>query len=330
MKLLVIFTGGTIGSSDKGEFIGTDENKKYKIIETCLSDRTDIEVITREPYTILSENLMGDNINKLAECISENKADVDGIIVTHGTDTLQYMAAGLELIFSDIDVPIVLVSSNYVIEDNRSNGIANFDAALSYISYVAELDADFRAEFCGVYVSYSDYTYMGGAELHHGALLLPHMAYDDEIFSVNYAVVGQVKCNEFFANGNYLKRAINDLVETTKKMVLSAFKREDAGNKFTPYSDVLWIREQPGKNYLLPKENVKAVLLEGYHSGTLCAENKSLRLFLEDCGKCGIKVFIVGVRDRTPYESTKFFDDYELIILPEISPIFAYMSLWLL
>ena len=34
MKLLFIFTGGTIGSTQSGDFISVDKNKSYLIIES--------------------------------------------------------------------------------------------------------------------------------------------------------------------------------------------------------------------------------------------------------------------------------------------------------
>ena len=53
----------------------------------------------------------------------------DGIIITHGTDTLQYTSAMLGYMFDDVSIPIVLVSSNYVLEDKRANGLINLSKA---------------------------------------------------------------------------------------------------------------------------------------------------------------------------------------------------------
>ena len=50
----------------------------------------------------------------------------DGVIITHGTDTLQYTAAFTGYIMAGAQIPIVLVSANYVLEDVRSNGVDNF------------------------------------------------------------------------------------------------------------------------------------------------------------------------------------------------------------
>lgn len=57
----------------------------------------------------------------------------DGIVVTHGTDTLQYTSAFLAYIFDGLNVPIVLVSANYPLDDSRSNGFENFVGAIDFI-----------------------------------------------------------------------------------------------------------------------------------------------------------------------------------------------------
>ena len=66
MKLLFIFTGGTIGSTMHGDVISPDGTKSRKIIE-AYRDKfgIDFEYDTVEPYTELSENNTGRNIRIL-------------------------------------------------------------------------------------------------------------------------------------------------------------------------------------------------------------------------------------------------------------------------
>lgn len=66
MKILVIFTGGTIGSSLNDGWISTDNKAKRYLLECYKKNSTrDITFIEKEPYSILSENLCADNINML-------------------------------------------------------------------------------------------------------------------------------------------------------------------------------------------------------------------------------------------------------------------------
>ena len=97
MKILVIFTGGTIGSVVSENCISPDFGQPYKLIEEYykqkISEKYRDIFDTCVPYTLLSEDLTGEYLAKLGACIKENlNKDYDGIIVAHGTDTLQYSA----------------------------------------------------------------------------------------------------------------------------------------------------------------------------------------------------------------------------------------------
>lgn len=70
----------------------------------------------------------------------------DGIIVTHGTDTLTFTANYFSQIFCDIPVPLVLVSALLPLEDPESNGPDNFAAAVTFI----------RRGIRGVFVSFKN------------------------------------------------------------------------------------------------------------------------------------------------------------------------------
>ena len=135
MKILVIFTGGTIGSTVSGDYISTDGNKPYVILEKYNAQYpNDIEWDTVSPYTILSENVTCKTYSVLYDTVKDalNK-EYDGIIITHGSDTLQYSAAFLSLVLGTDTVPVLLVSSNYVLEDERANGMDNFRCAVGFI-----------------------------------------------------------------------------------------------------------------------------------------------------------------------------------------------------
>ena len=88
-----------------------------------------------EPYRILSENMNAGYVNRLADCVRKVMArnDSEGIIITHGTDTLQYTAALLSYVFGTDCVPVLLVSSDFPLEDERANGMANFMRAVEFI-----------------------------------------------------------------------------------------------------------------------------------------------------------------------------------------------------
>ena len=128
MRILVIFTGGTIGSTVTDGWISPDGATRYTLINAYQAAHgEEISFSIRAPYSILSENLSAKNLTALTnEVCAAVKEDFDGVIVTHGTDTLQYAAAALAYATGNDCIPTVLVSSNYPLNDPRTNGHQNF------------------------------------------------------------------------------------------------------------------------------------------------------------------------------------------------------------
>lgn len=127
MKILVVATGGTIGSV-RGDTISLDKNN-LKILDFCKRDG--VEFVGVSPYSVLSEDINISHWRLLFDCINDKKADFDGIIILHGSDTLAYTSALIGNAFPNDS--IVLVASDKPIEDKDANGIANFNLALDML-----------------------------------------------------------------------------------------------------------------------------------------------------------------------------------------------------
>jgi glutamyl-tRNA(Gln) amidotransferase subunit D len=90
----------------------------------------------------LSENLRFGHYNVMInEIEKEIKSGTDGIIITHGTDTMAYTAAALAFAFENLPVPIILVGAQ------RSSDRPSSDAALNLISAVQFIT---KTDFCDV------------------------------------------------------------------------------------------------------------------------------------------------------------------------------------
>lgn len=304
MNILVIFTGGTIGSTVSGEYISPDSKKPYVILEKYnkMVENT-IEWVVESPYTILSENLTGNTMKLLLDTVRKGLlGDYDGIIVTHGSDTLQYSAAFLALMLGGDTIPIMLVSSNYVLEDSRANGMDNFICAVDFIK---------KRHGRGVFVPYRNTG--ENCKIHLGQLLMPHSMYNDNLTSLNNEIYGEYVENEFVRyyeknTNKYIKKYTNDIGEE---------------------SGVLTVYACPGYVYPNIPENTKAVLIQSYHSGTICVESQQLVEFVRKAKNMGINVFLVGANPETDYESCSKYSEIGIEVLPIISPVYAYIKLWI-
>ena len=182
MRILFVFTGGTIGSTLSGDIISTDEGKSYRIIE-AYRERfgIDFEYDMLEPYTALSENNTGDTVRCLCECVRAHIRDgCDGIIVTHGTDTLQYSSAALGYCLGLDSVPVCIVSSNRPIEHARANALDNLHAAVLFIR---------ESRGRGCFTVYRNDT-SDKVLVHRATRLLFGVSFSDEVASVYGTHVG--------------------------------------------------------------------------------------------------------------------------------------------
>lgn len=306
MKILAVFTGGTIGSSSVGGVISPDCRNSYRLLEMYGEVDGDVEFTAVQPYNILSENLDGERLTALCECIrSYDLSDFDGVIVAHGTDTLQYTSAYLSYVFGLCKTPIVVVSANYPLEDSRSNGFVNFCSAVDFIR---------TGEGRGVFISYTNCG--DNAKIHRASRVLPHAPYSDEVYSVSDDFCGEIISDSFVKNDNYTE--CEDAVSFADNYRLGKC------------CDVLFLKSYAGMTYPEIADGTKAVLLEGYHSGTLSTSSKVFIDFCENAKKKDIPLFLTGACEGFCYESKTLFDKLGIKVLPKASPIAMYMKLWLL
>ncbi|MCM1180542.1 MAG: asparaginase [Clostridium sp.] len=324
MKILIIFTGGTIGSVVQGGYISPDLEKPFKLVEDYYERKADlIQGITFHtciPYTLLSENLTGEYLAKLGSCVKENlRKDYDGIIVAHGTDTLQYSAATAGYLAGRDSMPILFVSSNYVLEDERANGMDNFACAVEFIA---------KRRGKGVFVSYRNQDNV--VYIHRAARVLPHLPYSDEVYSIGNCYYGkyvkqayEIRKPELSPTGKWIyeKNAEYHCLEDAD------FSFEQLPRQWN--SGILRIFPYPGMEYPVVFEHVRAVVLETYHSGTLCSMTPGIQEFLEHAKQGNVPVYITGVNTETDYASFQELEGKHGKVLRNLSPVSAYVKLWL-
>lgn len=306
MKILVIITGGTIGSTSNSQYTSLDINKQYVLLDTYKKNNADdVEFEIISPYRILSENLTANEINLLIDCVAENvKKDYDGIIVTHGTDTLQYTSVALSYCFKNADKPIVVVSANYPLDNIKSNGHKNFEAAVKFIeSRVAN----------GVYVSYKN-TNSDNTNIHIPTRLFTHLENTDEVYSISQQEFAYYNGSDIVLNKSFAKTAIDDSNEVYR---------------FCEKTGILVISSIVGDSFNYDLSDAKAVLIRPYHSGTINTADGALGAFCEKAKAKNIPVFILSCNLKADYESTNVFSSYGITKLPLSTFVSQYMKLWI-
>lgn len=306
MRILVIFTGGTIGSSvnsDNG-YIAPDNSNNYLLLDMYKQQYGEnVEFHTLEVYSLLSENLNGEYLTKLCNTVNDQLSNnYDGIIVTHGSDTLQYSAAALHFACGAINIPVMLVCSNYILTDNRANGLINFAAAVQFI-------ADKKAT--GVFVTYSNDNVT--TTVHHGAQLLAHEVFQDSLYSVN---------NNYF--GTY-----NDELEFTPNLKYVAPELPSKTMATFDDNTVEFVIAHPGINWnSILTGQPRAVVIQGYHSGTLPTANEDFKRFAFMAKAFQIRLFLAGSSSATAYESAAEFEELGIEIIENMPPIAAFVYVW--
>lgn len=315
MRIGTIFTGGTIGSRVGGDgYIATEKGAPFLLLETYNHKHDhEIEFITSKPYEILSENLNAFYLNRLIQKVGEMLKDtsLDGIIVTHGTDTLQYSAAVLAYVYGWAKIPIVLVSSNYVLTDERGNGFANFEYGVRFVG---------ERRGTGVFVSYCNKK--GVPTFHRGTRLQPPVPLADDVFSVKDTWYGRYVDGMYEENPHYYfcEENINSLDVLSPN---SKLKFQECS------SGVLRIVPYVGMEYPKLHRGIKAVLHESFHSGTI-GISKELLDFMEEARGMHIPVFLAGLSGtETAYETVKNYEKIGIFVLPESAGIAQYCKLWL-
>jgi len=310
-NILVVFTGGTIGSAASEGTINTSNAAPFKLIQLFqqhYQNHQQIHFDTIQPLQILSENLAPAAWKTIIDAIEAARPDrYDGIIITHGTDTLAYTAAALSFYFNAAQIPMLLVSSDYPLDDHRTNGLENFVCAVEFIQQKNE---------AGVFVPYRNQ--QQPAQLHRGTRLACSLQLSGDFFSV------QGKSYMQFENSRF--------------SLLSPPTTQTSSPNLKPHfsSRILMIKPYPGLNYdHFNLENVDAVLHDLYHSGTACAsaqwgENHSLLEFIKRCGERGIKVYLApAIKSVDAYQSTRALMEQGAEMIWNMSIEAAYVKLML-
>lgn len=313
-KILVILTGGTIGSvcSDGVRDIAGDS--PYLLLRAFRRQcpaYADIAFDVHNPYSILSENLTPACWETLYAALTDiDPLAYGGIIVTHGSDTLAYTAAALGLLLRHTTIPVVLTAADRPVDDPRSNAIPNFRAAVDFIR---------NGGATGVFVSYR-HNDTGAQTIYLAPRLGSADNFRDEFSSYGGAPFGAIKDGAFVPAASPVNPALVDISRPFSPI---------AGHAIRLDKKVMLLRAYPGMDYAaLNPEGFAAVVHYGYHCATASTEgeNTSLLRFAERCAQCGAKLWLGSFKqaENEQYATGRTLLDSGILPFYDMSPEAAY------
>lgn len=276
-KIALISTGGTIASKidyrTGGVRAALSASELYASVpELAGIASVDPEVLMSE----YSENLNPSHWTAMADRIAEKvrSGKYDGILVSHGTDTMHYTAAALSFALQDLPIPVVLVGAQ------RSSDRPSSDAALNLIG-AATFAA--KAPVAGVFVAMHAGTSDDAVAVHVGTRVRKnHTSRRDAFESIDVTPVALVK------DGRVDMQQENGIVLAQRGKrelkLQSSFDSRVALVKYHPGFDPMMV-------YWLISSGCGAMVFEGTGLGHV---NRNLFGVLKEAAEKGVHMFMTS------------------------------------
>lgn len=246
-KILVIYTGGTIGMMmDKKS--GTLQPLEFEHMSQLIPELNDcnyeLDYISFEP-TVDSSNMGPSRWVELAGIIEDHYESFDGFVVLHGSDTMAYTASALSFMLENLNKPVIITGSQLPLGVNRTDGKENFITSVEIASH-HEDETPLVPEVCIYFEN----------ELYRGNRTFKYNAENFDAFrSVNYPVLAEV--------GVYIKYNRNAIRKPN-------FKKLKVHKKLDTSVAILKLFPGIGDDVVkgtLSISGLKAVVLETYGTG---------------------------------------------------------------
>ena len=272
--ILLLTTGGTIASrpTDEGlapEMDGEDLARRIPFL-------TDSYTVTvRDILHLDSSNIQPEEWQLIARAVYADRDGYDGIVVTHGTDTMAYTASMLSFMLRGIPIPVVLTGSQLPIEHPLTDALENLRIAFAMACSGAP----------GVFVAFDRKVILGCRSV-------KVRTKDFDAFeSVNWPLVGDVD-----AGGLHIDPA-----------ALPPRSGGDCALRSDLCRDVFLIKLTPGLDPeifdMLHQMHYRGVVIEAFGAGGLHFIRRDLISKLHSAAQAGMTVVVCS---QCLYESSDF------------------------
>ena len=274
-KILLLTTGGTIASTPSSD--GLRPTADGSMLLSFLGP-VNCDIVIRDLLTLDSSNIQPEEWQLMAKTIFAERENYDGIVLTHGTDTMAYTASMLSFMLPGIEIPVVLTGSQLPIFHPLSDAPENLRTAFAMA----------QSKTPGVFIAFNRKVLLGSR-----AVKVRTTGFD-AFESVNLPPIAVVSSDGLVIDHSLLPP-----------------KREKCELKCECDNRVILLKLIPGLDpqifSLLVQMNCKGVVLEAFGSGGLAFIRRDLVTALENLVENGISVVVCSQclyekSDMTTYE----------------------------
>ena len=181
-RILLIGTGGTIASSPSDDGLAPSLSS-VDLLEKVPEIKAFCEPDCVQAFNMDSTNIRPEHWLAIASIVEENYDRYDGFVITHGTDTMAYSAAGLSYLIQNSAKPIVITGAQVSAAQGDSDARRNLIDAFICAS-------DDRA--CGVLIVFSGSVIIGTRARKNYTKRFAAFA------SANYPEIARIQSGEMF------------------------------------------------------------------------------------------------------------------------------------
>ena len=128
-RIRLLTTGGTIASLPGGQGL---EPRRSDVMELALEQlRNFYDIEVEDVLCLDSSNITPEQWQLIAQRVYEDRGRCDGIVISHGTDTMAYTASAVTFMLPGIDIPVVFTGSQLPLADMLSDGPSNLRTAFA-------------------------------------------------------------------------------------------------------------------------------------------------------------------------------------------------------
>lgn len=109
-RISLLATGGTIASLVSSNGLAPAMPAR-ELLARMPALMTDYDVRVHDVFTLDSSNIQPEEWQELARAVRGEAAQADGLVITHGTDTMAYTASALSFMLLGLGKPVVLTGS---------------------------------------------------------------------------------------------------------------------------------------------------------------------------------------------------------------------------